>query len=98
MDNALTSYLQANSGAELARRLGVTPTSVSEWKTGRKTPDPERCVAIEQITNGEVTRIDLRPDDWHRIWPELAAAHPDLVPRPAAEARQEAAEPVARVG
>lgn len=27
---------------------------------------------IEEITNGAVTRLDLRPDDWQRIWPELA--------------------------
>lgn len=32
----------------------------------------ELCVSIEQATNGEVTRKDLRPDDWERIWPELS--------------------------
>jgi len=25
-------------------------------------------------TNGQVTRRDLRPADWHLIWPELADA------------------------
>lgn len=30
------------------------------------------CSKIEQATNGQVTRRDLRPDDWHEIWPELA--------------------------
>ena len=30
-----------------------------------------RCVQIEKLTNGAVTRKDLRPDDWHEIWPEL---------------------------
>lgn len=29
------------------------------------------CVAIERATNGQVTRKDLRPDDWRLIWPEL---------------------------
>ena len=28
---------------------------------------------IERITAGAVTRRDLRPDDWQRVWPELAA-------------------------
>jgi DNA-binding transcriptional regulator YdaS (Cro superfamily) len=32
----------------------------------------ELCVSIEQATNGEVTRQELRPDDWAAIWPELA--------------------------
>lgn len=30
------------------------------------------CVAIERATFSEVTRKDLRPDDWQSIWPELA--------------------------
>ena len=32
---------------------------------------PNRCVAIERATNGQVTRKDLRPHDWKDIWPEL---------------------------
>lgn len=32
----------------------------------------EICAQIELASNGEVTRKDLRPNDWHRIWPELA--------------------------
>jgi DNA-binding transcriptional regulator YdaS (Cro superfamily) len=35
-------------------------------------PSPENCVVIERATGGLVTRKDLRPDDWERIWPELA--------------------------
>ena len=31
----------------------------------------ERCAAIERATAGAVTRRDLRPHDWHLIWPEL---------------------------
>lgn len=31
----------------------------------------EHCAAIEAAVNGGVKRWDLRPDDWHRIWPEL---------------------------
>jgi DNA-binding transcriptional regulator YdaS (Cro superfamily) len=28
--------------------------------------------AIESFTGGSVTRRDMRPDDFSRIWPELA--------------------------
>lgn len=26
---------------------------------------------IEELTGGEVSRKDMRPDDWRDIWPEL---------------------------
>lgn len=32
--------------AELARRVGVTPPSVSEWLSGRTTPRTEHLVAV----------------------------------------------------
>ncbi len=35
---------------------------------------------IERATNGAVTRRDLRPDDWHEIWPELATTNPSTEP------------------
>lgn len=49
------------SGAELARRLGVVPMTVTQWRRRKRVP-AERCAAIEQLTNGAVTRHDLRPD------------------------------------
>jgi len=42
-------------------------------------------------TNGQVTRRDLRPADWHLIWPELLderRARPDIF---SAQSQQEAA-------
>lgn len=64
----------------LAARLGVTVGAVHQWRGGQRPIPVERCVEIERATDGAVTRMDLRPTDWHRIWPELAAAHPDRVP------------------
>lgn len=32
---------------------------------------PKICTQIEIQTKGEITRKDLRPDDWQEIWPEL---------------------------
>lgn len=66
----------AGSQAALARLLGVTPPVVSEWiKKSRPIP-ADKCVSIEKITNGLVSRRDLRPDDWQRIWPELGEGQP----------------------
>jgi DNA-binding transcriptional regulator YdaS (Cro superfamily) len=58
----------------LARLVGVAPPTVHEWKTGKRPVPIERCLAIERATSGAVTRLDLRPDDYLDIWPELAEA------------------------
>ena len=56
---------------EFAEALGVTQGLISQWARGKAAPPPNRCVAIERMTGGEVTRQELRPDDWKDIWPEL---------------------------
>ncbi len=33
---------------------------------------PSICSAIEVFSSGEITRQELRPDDWPDIWLELA--------------------------
>lgn len=64
----------AGSEKALADWLGVTKAAVWQWKqAGRQTPI-EHCPVIEQKTGGVVSRRDLRPSDWARIWPELAEA------------------------
>ena len=39
---------------------------------------PNFGAAIERATGGQVTRQELFPDTWARIWPELAAPAADL--------------------
>ena len=56
----------------LAKACGVTVQAVSQWVRGIRPVPVERCADIERVTGGTVTRRDLRPDDWRRIWPELA--------------------------
>lgn len=56
--------------AALACLLGVKPAAIGNWKV-RGVP-LEHCALIERACNGAVTRQELRPDDWQRIWPELA--------------------------
>jgi DNA-binding transcriptional regulator YdaS (Cro superfamily) len=61
-----------NKPAELARRIGsgVVRQNVEYWvRTGRV--PVERCAAIERASDFTVRRWDLRPTDWHQIWPEL---------------------------
>ena len=56
---------------ELAAKLSITPVLISQWANESRPVPPERCVELERATDGVVTRQDLRPEDWQRIWPEL---------------------------
>lgn len=58
----------------MARLLDVTVQAVCFWRDGKRSLPIKHCAAIEQATNGKVTRKDLRPDDWAQIWPELIDA------------------------
>ena len=70
------------TAADLARHLGVSPPTVSQWLDGIRPVPVVRCMAIELFFGGLVTRRDLRPDDWHLIWPELADPQPKPPPAP----------------
>jgi DNA-binding transcriptional regulator YdaS (Cro superfamily) len=62
----------------LADKLGVSVAAIGNWKV-RGVPI-EHCSCIELATHGAVTRKDLRPDDWQKIWPELAEAPANHAP------------------
>lgn len=59
------------SQSDLARALDVSRMNVRNWIVGACDVPIKRCVQIEKLTNGAVTRKDLRPNDWHEIWVEL---------------------------
>ncbi len=68
----LEEYLTTiETNAGLARILGVAPSLVSQWRNGVRPIPFERCAEIEAATNGLVSRIDLCPDNWQKLWPEL---------------------------
>ncbi len=75
---------QVGGVVALARAIGASDSAPSMWKARGVVP-VERCTDIERATGGVVTRRDLRPDDWHRIWPELVTHQH---PAPAAVAAQ----------
>jgi len=70
----LKSWLSAERGRVigLARHLGVPPSFVSNMAEGRKSIPFEHGAAIDVFTGGAVSRRDMFPDDWQRLWPELA--------------------------
>ena len=73
----LSDYLVSQGrGAKsrLAAQVGGHASDVSDWLAGKRPVPVHRCAAIERATGGAVTRRDLRPDDWHLIWPEMAIA------------------------
>lgn len=81
----INTYLSSTeTAASLARKLGINPVLVSQWRNGHRPIPVERCSDIERATDNAVTRRDIRPDDWHRIWPELIDAdHPAPVEKAA---------------
>lgn len=92
----LTDYLKEERGrmADVAARAGVSVAFLSQIAGGARGTPAERGADIERACEFHVRRWDLRPDDWHRIWPELINTEgaPD-VPAVAVEASD--ARPVA---
>lgn len=58
--------------AGLAAALGLSTPGIRQWVTGLRPIPVEHGAAIERATGGQVTRQELFPDTWARIWPELA--------------------------
>lgn len=69
----IKTYLSKNgiSQSAFAEMTGVTQGMVWQWLQGLRPVSPSSCVVIEKFTNNDISRRDLRPDDWHEIWPEL---------------------------
>ncbi len=69
----LIDYLESANitNVKFAEIVGVSPGMVSQWINETRPVSPERCVIIEKKTKKQVTRQDLRPNDYWLIWPEL---------------------------
>ena len=68
------SWAEAGRGriTALAKSIGAPQSYVNNMVNGKKPVPLHHAAAIEQFTGGAVTRQDLFPDSWQRIWPELA--------------------------
>lgn len=64
---ALAKLISTITGKE------ITQQRVRNWAARGDSVPTEFIAAIEQATDGKVTRKDMRPNDWQTIWPELAA-------------------------
>lgn len=70
--NAIAQAVNICDGpSKLAVALGVSAQAVCFWRDGKRRLPVEKCSDIERATGGAVRRWDLRPADWHLIWPEL---------------------------
>jgi DNA-binding transcriptional regulator YdaS (Cro superfamily) len=52
------------------KHLEITPQAVSEWR--KRGVPPARCIEVENLSSGKVTRYELRPDVFGAA-PEQAA-------------------------
>jgi len=50
--------------ANLAQKCGVTPQAVYKW-IAQGYPPSERCVEVESAVQGQVSRFDLLPPEFH---------------------------------
>lgn len=60
----IAGYLKKHrlSQEDFAKRVGVTQGLVWQWIKGRTRITAERAIEIENLTGGEVSRHDCRPD------------------------------------
>lgn len=63
--------LDADRLAKFASECETTPGHIRNVMYGYRPCSPELAVLIEAKSRKTVTRQELRPDDWQRIWPEL---------------------------
>lgn len=69
--SAYLDQLERGQKKDLAQALGVSSAYLYQMATARRPVPPDLAPSIEHHTSNQVRRWDLRPDDWHRIWPEL---------------------------
>jgi DNA-binding transcriptional regulator YdaS (Cro superfamily) len=74
--NGLRRYLESlplGGMTKFAKDLGMSKSQLSQYASSWRgaAPGPALCVRIERLSEGKVTRRELR-SDWRDIWPELA--------------------------
>lgn len=72
-NSKLLEWLKAATDQDV-ERTGTTRGYLRQVGYGNKQASAALASLLERATGGEVTRKDLRPEDWAMIWPELTAA------------------------
>ena len=73
----LRQYLNGMTASEQANFAKRCDTSVGYLRKAlsiNQLLGPALCVSIERESTRQVTRQELRPNDWQSLWPELAQA------------------------
>ena len=61
-DELKEAIREAGGQAALARHFKISPASVNEWFNGERPFPSDRCIGIEEFTNGAIRCEDMRPD------------------------------------
>jgi DNA-binding transcriptional regulator YdaS (Cro superfamily) len=72
--DVLLAYLNSLSTEQQQAFVAAVGTSTNYLRKAcsiKQVLGAELCVAIEEASGGRVTRRDLRPQDFGRVWPEL---------------------------
>ena len=73
--NTLHNYLKKLTTEDQAKFAAACGTTIGYLRKAifrKQSLGPKICVAIENHSNGKVTRESLHPDEYLLIWPELA--------------------------
>jgi DNA-binding transcriptional regulator YdaS (Cro superfamily) len=71
----MNKVLSPDDRRRLAALVNVNPATLYQAMTAKNFGfSPAECVRIERESLQELRRWDLRPKDWHLIWPELIGA------------------------
>lgn len=70
----LHEYLSQERGRQalMAKAIGAHAPDISRWADGSRAIPFHFGAPIELATGGQVTRKEMFPCDWKRLWPELA--------------------------
>lgn len=63
--------LSLEQRAQLAEASQTSYLHLRNIAFSGKSCGPMLAVSLEHFSGRQVRRWDLRPDDWHRMWPEL---------------------------
>jgi DNA-binding transcriptional regulator YdaS (Cro superfamily) len=64
--------------AEAANAVGVSPSYISMIKSGKRKCSPAFAMRVDDITNGKVSKQELRPDIWPPSTDSTPISHEEL--------------------